>query len=95
MRTVRLELSAEQDYEQCKKQHPRFEEIYQGMEWLLSKDPGTQGMSLARDGMRLCVNQSGWGSMPTIAIVYTHSDEMVTIYGILLKQSGLSGNSAQ
>ena len=82
MRSVRLEHNARQDYDQCVQHHARFEEVYAGMEWLLSNDPGAQGLGLALDGFRLCVHGSSWGSLPAIAVIYTFTDELVTIYGI-------------
>ena len=82
MRTVRLEPSAEQGYNQCVEQHPRFEEIYRGMEWLLANDPGAQGLGLDLDGFRLCLHGSAWSDLPAIAAVYTFTDELVVIHGL-------------
>ena len=80
MRTVRLEHSAQPELDRLTEQHERFDEVYRAMEWLLSNDPGSQG--IARNDHRACFHFSAWADVPGIVAVYTHTDQMVTIYGI-------------
>lgn len=80
MRTVRLEHSAQPELDRLVRQHHRFDEVYRAMEWLLANDPESQGV--ARNGHRVCFHFSGWADMPGIVVVYTHTDQLVVIYGI-------------
>ena len=80
MRTVRLEHNAQPELDRLAKQHARFDEVYRAMEWLLANDPESQG--IARNGHRVCFHFSAWADVPGIVVVYTHTDELVTIYGI-------------
>ena len=82
MRTVRLQPNATREYDLCARQHTRFEDIYRGLEWLLSNNPEAQGFGLSLNGFRLCLHGSEWGDLPAIAVVYTFTDELVTIHGI-------------
>lgn len=80
MRTVRLEHTAQLSLDSDVAQYRRFDEVYRGMEWLLSNDP-MQGDPIG-DGFRLCSRGSQWASTPDILVAYTFTDDEVVIYDI-------------
>ncbi len=90
MRTVRLAPSAEEALEACEQRFPRFDEVYWALEWLLSNDPGSQGV--ARGKFRICRQFSQWASLPGIVAVYSFDDDIVEIHGIMADET-VSENS--
>ena len=80
MRTVRLEHRASQSLNSYNARYARFDEVYQGLEWLLARNP-LQGINLG-NGFRVCFQTSQWGKTPGILALFSHTQNQVVIYDL-------------
>ncbi|MDE0254301.1 MAG: hypothetical protein OYG32_05860 [Rhodospirillaceae bacterium] len=80
MRTVRLEHQASQSLDHCKAKFGRFDEVYQGLEWLLARNP-LQGFDLGGN-LRVCFQTAQWAQTPGILAVFSHTANEVVIYDL-------------
>lgn len=79
-RTVVLEPAAEASSDEAKRQFRRFEDAWEGVEWLLARSPDRGAMYLGADKeTRHYVQSSGATDVPFIWVVYTFDDDEVVV----------------
>lgn len=85
MRTVVLEHQAEKSLRTFEDRFPRFADVYEGLEWLLARNPESFGEELGRNLHLTCRTSSievAEGT-PGIAAVFSYTEDEVRIYDLM------------
>ena len=89
MRTVRLEGAASDFIDSCVSANPRFEDHWQGLEWILARTPDKPGLArVASDPMRYRllvskgISQIG---LRDIFVLYSFNEDEVTVHDVGLR----------
>src|SRR5215217_2492370 len=86
LRTIVCELDASEEIAAACAENERFQEYWDGMEWLLARDPKPQGsFSTVVNGIEYQVYGSTGeksAKLPDLWLVYTCTEEQVVVYGI-------------
>lgn len=84
LRTVRLEDRVAKVVDIATQQYPRFNDAFEGLEWLLARSPD-RGAHSIKDGVKWHVyqqNSDPLAKTPIIQVLYQFNDQEVQIYGI-------------
>lgn len=83
-RTIVLEEAAREAADTAAAQHQRFEEAFDGLQWLLARDPN-QGLRGRIDDVDVNIyvqDSDPTANTPEIWVVFSHDPDKVTIYAI-------------
>jgi hypothetical protein len=83
-RTVILESAAEKEFTDLVGKFPRFEDVWSGEEWKLSRSP-EKGLQNSVDGLRIYLdirNGDLLAGTPKISVIYTFDDNNVFVHAI-------------
>lgn len=82
MRTVVLENRAANIITEAEKAYPRIRDMYDALEWRISRQPESGALLAGFDPPRRVVHSLEWPGFPgSLVLVYTHDENEVTVIG--------------
>ena len=84
-RSIVEEAAAQKSVETLSKKFDRFSEQWEGLQWLLAREPDTTSAKQEKDGVQYCLAHrkgNAQFNIPDIAAVYTFNDKEVVVLDV-------------